>query len=110
MIAIMAALRLGTGPELSELRVHLLAIPRQFGLHLGWVLHAAMPREYLLIGGHNHLLVVFDVLDSRLNVVRRETEEASDLIVAPTLLDVIQHIVDGNARPGDFWPAPAIDD
>ena len=79
MIAAMDALSPSAGSDLGELGLHLLAIPRQLGLHLWRVVHIAMPRENLLIGGHDRLFVVLDVLDSGLDVVRRETEETGNL-------------------------------
>ena len=49
------------------------------------------------------------VPDSGLDVVRGEAEQTRNLIVAPTLLQVIHHVIDGNTSPLNFWPATAID-
>src|SRR6516162_6039238 len=69
-----------------------------------------MPRENLLIGGHDRLFVVFNILDGRLDVVWRETEEPRNLLIAPTGLEVVQHVIHRDARPGNFWPAAPIND
>ena len=49
-----------------------------------------------------------DILDSGLDIVRREAEQTRNLIVAPALLQVIHDIVDGNPGPLNLWPATAI--
>ena len=86
MITGMVALSRLTGLELGQLGLQLLPIMGEFGLHLWEVLHVAMPREDLLISSHDRLFVALDILDSGLDVVRRETEKANNLIIAPTLL------------------------
>ena len=51
-----------------------------------------------------------NVGDSNLDIIRREAEKAGNLIIAPTLLEVIHHIVYRDARPLDFWSTAAVDD
>jgi hypothetical protein len=86
MIAGMAALSRLTGLECSQLRLQLLTILGEFGLHLWGVLHIAMSSEDPPISGHDRLFVGLDILNGSLDVVRREPEEARNLIIAPTLL------------------------
>jgi hypothetical protein len=93
MIAGMAALSRLTGLELGQPRPQLLPILGEFGLYLWGVLHVAMPRDDLPIRSHDGLFVVFDILDSGLDIVRRETEEASNLLITPTLLPVIHYVI-----------------
>src|SRR5262249_27792214 len=110
MIAGMVALTRLTGLEFGQLCLQLLPILGEFGLHLWGVLHVAMPRDDLPIRSHDFLFMVLDIPDSGLDVVRRETEEASNLIIAPTLLPVIDHVIHRDAGAFDFWPTTAVDD
>src|SRR5262245_28923235 len=110
MIAGMVALTRLTGLEFGQLCLQLLPILGEFGLHLWGILHVAMPCEDQPISSHDGLFVVLDILDSGLDVVRRETEEASNLIITPTLLPVIHHVIHRDAGTFDFWPTTAVDD
>src|SRR5437867_10512824 len=109
MIAGMRALILTAYPDLGEFGLQLLATTGEFGLHLRRVLHLAVACQDLLIVRHHLCVMGLDVLDSSLDVVRREAKQTRNLIVAPALLQVIHHVVDGNPCPLNLWPSTAID-
>jgi len=46
--------------------------------------------------------------DSGLDIIRREAEEAGNLIIAPTFLEVIHHVVYRDALPSISGPRPRL--
>jgi hypothetical protein len=96
-------------PELRELSLQLLVTASELGPYLRCILDMAMASEDLLVVSHDLCLMGLDILQGRLNIIGREAEHRRNVIVAPALLDIIEHVIDSNARAGDFWPTPAID-
>lgn len=95
--------------DLGEFGLQLLTTAGEFGLHLGWVLHLAVPCQDLLIVCHHLFVMGLDILYGSLDIVWEKAEQARNLIVAPALVYVIHHVIDGNAGSLNFWPAPTID-
>jgi hypothetical protein len=58
----------------------------RISLDFGRVLHVLVSCQYLLIGSHDLCFMSLNVGDSGLDIIRREAEEAGNLIIAPTLL------------------------
>src|SRR5947209_16364489 len=71
---------------------------------------ACVAGQHFLVLRHHFVAMLLDVPDRGLNLPRVETKSARNHIAMPSLLVVVEDIVDSNPRAGDLRSSPPIDD
>ena len=94
MIAGMCVLGLWTSSDLGQLGLELLAILGKLLVNRRCVLNLPVARQDLLVDGHDIFFVRLDIVKCSLNIIWWKAKQTSNLIVAPSFLDVIHHVIE----------------
>lgn len=81
-----------------------------FRFDLGRILVIPLSIEDFLVGDSNFFLVLFDVVQSCLNVARGQAKQRCNAITVPPFSCIVKDVVDGDSRPLDLRATATIDD